>query len=239
MKKDKKVIAYALYGDEARYTINAIINAEICQKIYPDWECTFYHDETVSSKIISKLQTYPNVKLINMRYAFFPSIHSFHSLKMFWRLLSYEDPTVDVTIFRDTDSYPSERESNAVKQWLETGKSLHIMRETQPGHFSKIMGGMWGIRKNYKVISSIITNIVNTPSQNTDQNYLAYAVYPYFENDRVVHDNDNAFGDTTHEWPSKRTPNDEMYIGRTQFPPIPESGQVERYNNLEKDIYNF
>jgi len=235
----KKVIAYTLYGDESRYTINSIINAEICQKIYPEWECRFYYDKTVSTKIINKLRTYSNVRLINMESCDFPTIHSFHSNKMFWRLLSYDDPEVGVTIFRDTDSFPSERESNAVKQWLETGKSLHLMRETQPGHRSKIMGGMWGIRKNYKIISSIITNILNIPPQNTDQNYLEYAVYPYFENDRVVHDDDNVFGDTTHEWPSKRTPNDEMYIGRTQCPPIPESGQVERYENLEKEIYGI
>ena len=61
----KKVISYSLYGKDPRYVINAIINAEICKELYPDWECRFYYDTSVPNTIVEKLKSYSNVNLIN------------------------------------------------------------------------------------------------------------------------------------------------------------------------------
>jgi hypothetical protein len=226
----KKLIAYSLYGNSPRYTINAIINAEICNELYPDWECRFYYDNSVPNKIIQKLKTYKNVNMIDMTNKSYDNFPTQHSPKMFWRFMAYDDSNVDVLIFRDTDSYPSIRERDAVNQWLETGKSLHLMREVQPGHHSRIMGGMWGLRKTGK-LGSIVRESAKLGRQPTDQNYLTYSVYPLFENDRVVHDDSNCFGDKTHDWPTPR-PHGDLYLGRTQGPPCEESGMVQRYNDL-------
>lgn len=230
----KKVISYALYGSNPRYTINAIINAEICNELYPDWECRIYSDNTVPEKVLNKLKTFKNVNLIDMTYSSYHHFPTHHSPKMFWRFMAYDDTNVDVVIFRDTDSYPSVRERDAVNQWLETGKSLHLMREVQPGHYSRIMGGMWGLRKTNK-ISSIVKSSASLGRQPTDQNYLTYSVYPLFENDKVVHDDSNCFNDKTHDWPTPR-PHPGLYLGRTQGPPCEESGKVERYNELLREL---
>lgn len=230
----KKVISYSLYGRDPRYVINAIINADICKDLYPDWECRFYYDTTVPQTVLNKLKTYSNVNLIDMTNNNLDRFRTNHSTRMFWRFLAYEDSAVNIVIFRDTDSYPCERERDAVNQWIETGKSIHLMREVQPGHRSKVMGGMWGLRKNNKLDSIIKKCLEAEGRQPTDQNYLSQMIYPLFEGDRVVHDNDNPFGDKTHDWPTPRK--GDMYIGRTQGPPCEESKKLEMYNDLVKEL---
>jgi len=230
----KKIISYSLYGNNPRYTVNSIINAEIAKKIYSDWECRFYYDNSVPIKVIEKLKCYSNVNLIDMTNRPYHNFQTHHSSKMFWRFMAYDD-NIDVVIFRDSDSYPSIRERDAVNQWLNENKSIHLMREVQPCHRSKIMGGMWGLRKNNK-LKSIIEESAKLNRHPTDQNYLSNSVYPLFENDRVVHDSSNCFGDKTHDWPTERQ-HPEMYIGRTQGPPdsslYPE--EAKQYEQLIRE----
>jgi hypothetical protein len=59
--------------------------------------------------------------------------------QMMWRFLTLSDPLVDVTIFRDLDSNFSERETAAVKEWLSSNYTLHVMRD-HPSHTTKILG---------------------------------------------------------------------------------------------------
>ena len=52
---------------------------------------------------------------------------------------------VDVLLVRDLDSHISMREVSAVKDFLNSTKDFHIMRD-HPFHIQPIMGGLWGIR---------------------------------------------------------------------------------------------
>jgi FkbM family methyltransferase len=54
----KRIIAYSLYGSNARYIDGAIANVELMPNIYPDWEIYIYYDKTVPSKTIDKLKSY-------------------------------------------------------------------------------------------------------------------------------------------------------------------------------------
>jgi hypothetical protein len=49
--------------------------------------------------------------------------------KMMWRFLTLSDPLVDVTLIRDLDSNLSDREVEAVTEWLESSAGLHVMRD--------------------------------------------------------------------------------------------------------------
>jgi len=228
-----KVIAYSLFGTSERYTINMLINAELAAKIYPDWKVWVYYDGTVYDNIINKLKQYSNVCLKKQ-----PTTRDWS--RLMWRFYAYDDPEVECCIFRDADSYLSQREKDAVDQWLSTGKSIHIMREVYPGHNSKVMAGMWGLRKNNKIqsLAKMCTTYSNS-NENAyfmDQHFLNNTIYPLFDGDRVVHDGNSSlrYNDATHEWPSM-TYNDQ-YIGRTQYPPCPESGQLERFNELKRTV---
>jgi len=46
-----------------------------------------------------------------------------------WRFLPILDPSVAVMVSRDADSLVSEREADAVNEWIKSGTSLHVMRD--------------------------------------------------------------------------------------------------------------
>jgi hypothetical protein len=229
----KNIIAYSLFGSDPRYTINMIINIELALKIYPTWEVWVYFDNTVPKKILDKLQSYSNVKIFNMS-----GRYKIGWTRLMWRFHAYDDTTVNSVIFRDADSYLTQREKDAVDQWLSTGKSLHIMREVYPGHNSLMMAGMWGIKRNNKIhsIATFIRNYTGEDNYAMDQTFLNTIVYPMFKDDMVVHDGNSElrYKDATHIWPSITY--DDQYIGRTQYPPCPESGQLERFNQLSREL---
>jgi hypothetical protein len=64
---------------------------------------------------------------------------------MLWRIEPINDPNVEYLIPRDTDTRIQPREVMAVQEWVQSGKSLHIMRDHFQ-HFPKVLGGMFGIR---------------------------------------------------------------------------------------------
>ena len=35
----KKIISFSLWGNNAVYVLNALVNADLALKIYPDWIC--------------------------------------------------------------------------------------------------------------------------------------------------------------------------------------------------------
>ena len=53
----KKVISFCLWGDDAKYCVGALKNAELREKIYPDWECYFYIQKDVPKKYIEELNS--------------------------------------------------------------------------------------------------------------------------------------------------------------------------------------
>ena len=65
---------------------------------------------------------------------------------LIWRFFPILDQDVDVLLVRDLDSHISMREVSAVKEFLNSTKDFHIMRD-HPFHIQPIMGGLWGIRQ--------------------------------------------------------------------------------------------
>ena len=47
-----KIISFLSGGDNPKYTVGAIKNAELAQEIYPDWKCRFYCASDVPNMII-------------------------------------------------------------------------------------------------------------------------------------------------------------------------------------------
>ena len=52
---------------------------------------------------------------------------------------------MDVLVSRDLDNMLSLRHADAVKEWLDSNKTFHIMRDN-PGHHITILAGLWGIK---------------------------------------------------------------------------------------------
>ena len=174
-----KIITFSLWGNNPKYTIGAIKNADLALQIYPDWICRFYCAKSVPFEIIKELQNKKNCQLIFME-------DEGNWEGMFWRFLAAEDS--DVMISRDTDSRLNLREKAAVDEWIQSNKSFHIMRD-HPYHQTEILGGMWGVKSPVlKNIKSLISNYKKGNFYQVDQNFLKEIVYPIIKNDILVHD---------------------------------------------------
>jgi protein O-GlcNAc transferase len=175
----KKIISFSLWGDNPKYTIGAIRNAELAISVYPDWICRFYVGKSVPNNIIDSLKNIKNTEVIEMN-------EDGDWTGMFWRFLACEDS--DVMLSRDTDSRLSLREKYAVDEWLASDKDFHIMRD-HPYHTTAIMGGMWGCRNSIlKNISELIFNYTKGNFWQVDQNFLKEVIYPLIKNNSFVHD---------------------------------------------------
>ena len=175
----KKIISFSLWGDNPKYTVGAIKNAELIDTIYPGWIGRFYCGKSVPIDIIEILKTYTNVEVIEME-------ENGDWSGMFWRFYACEDS--DVMISRDTDSRLNLREKNAVDEWLNSDKDFHIMRD-HPYHNVLILGGMWGVRNGIlKNIVDLIKNYNKGDFWQVDQNFLREQIYPIVVNTSFVHD---------------------------------------------------
>jgi hypothetical protein len=134
----KNIISFSLWGDDPFYNVGAIRNAEQALVHYEGWICRYYIGTNVPKETIDKLKELPNTEIIIMED------EENNWMGMFWRFYAISDPDAEYVIFRDTDCRVNNRESMAVKEWMDSGKTLHIMRD-HPMHTEPIMGGMWGV----------------------------------------------------------------------------------------------
>lgn len=175
----KKVISFSLWGNNPKYTIGAVKNAELVNLIYPEWVGRFYVGKSVPVVIIEMLENIQNIEIVRMD-------EEGDWNGMFWRFMACEDS--DIMLSRDTDSRLSLREKYAVDEWLASDKDFHIMRD-HPYHTTAIMGGMWGCRNEIlKNIKELINNYNKGNFWQVDQNFLKEIIYPIVKNSSFIHD---------------------------------------------------
>lgn len=210
--RERRVIAFSLWGSDEKYTLNAVLNAKLMHTIYPGWTARFYVDETVPEKIVEAIKAYGGQI---QRVA--PDERDY--LKLFWRFLAHDDPNIDLFMCRDCDAVINDREAVAVNAWMLSDKSFHIMRD-HPEHAELIMAGMWGGPANY--LPPLMERAVayyEVHSQKwrwVDQDFLRDQIWPAIREDSLIHDRCYEYGP-----------------GATGFPPnAPElpGGHVGGYN---------
>jgi len=193
-------ISFSLWGNKPIYNVGAIKNAELWKLIYPDWKMIVYYDSSVPKDTISKLNEL-DVETIDAT--------SYNLYGEFWRFFAESLPDCEYAIFRDCDSRISIREKMAVDEWIESKKSLHVMRD-HPAHRIPygnnslgILAGMWGIK------SKIIP--------------ILKSVYHILNNDRCTHDD---FFERL-PFPTKRVPGE--FVG----------GRIDENDKPVGDDYKF
>ena len=60
----KKIISFCLWGDNPKYTIGAIKNADLALDIYPEWTCRYYIGKSTPFEIIKQLYERKNTEII-------------------------------------------------------------------------------------------------------------------------------------------------------------------------------
>jgi hypothetical protein len=189
-KPKLKVISFCLWGNEKRYVVGLIKNIKLAKFYYPEWRCFVYiHVSAINQDMIDQLEMFDNVSIIikegNIRNKRF-MLWRFEPITLF--------PAVEYFISRDIDTRIQPREVLAVNEWLESGKSLHIMRD-HPQHYPKILGGMYGIKCSgvYNLEKDWIETIENFYKENGESTDDQFFLYTHVYNkitreDRIIHD---------------------------------------------------
>jgi hypothetical protein len=179
-------LSFSLWGDKPIYNVGAIRNAELWKVIYYDWQMVVYYDETVPTETIHKLHNL-GVTTVDMTEK--------NLYGMFWRFFAVDLPNSEYCVFRDTDSRITMRERLAVDEWVNSNKTLHVMRD-HPAHYIPfgndrlgILGGMWGIKSDKVHLTDMIEEFRKDKdlTYGSDQTFLR-DIYSMFENDRKTHD---------------------------------------------------
>lgn len=147
-----KAISYSLWGDSAVYLIGIVRNAEYIAQNLPDWEMVVWYDSNI---LIKYEKTLARLRELGAQCYFRPERimnSSITEYGTFWRFRTIDLKKYSHIIFRDADSRLSPREMAAVEEWIQSEKTLHVIRDhpyhSQPYPIKKpgILGGLWGLR---------------------------------------------------------------------------------------------
>jgi hypothetical protein len=193
----KKIIAFSLWGDNPKYTIGAIKNANLTNEIYSGWTSRFYCGQSTPEEIINQLKNIDNCEVAMMN-------EDGNWTGMFWRFLPAGESDVDVMLSRDCDSRLNLREKAAVDEFMKSYKTFHIMRD-HPWHTTEILGGMWGVKyPTLRKMKGMIDEYIKGDFWQVDQNFLRTKIYPLVVKDSLVHDEFFRYNTNARPFPIKR-----------------------------------
>ena len=186
------VVSFCLYGSHSTYILGMKENIKLAKEFYPGWEVYIYYNKTVPEKYIKEYEELgavchlcENVGKNKMNWE-----------GMFWRWMPLDDPEVEVWVSRDADSRLSGREAKIVNAFMNSGKTLHCIRDHRC-HYNCIMGGMFGINNKlfhkkykFKKVKDIIKEnyqYYRERPYNVDQIFLNDKLWSLLKNDSMSH----------------------------------------------------
>ena len=218
LKRNAKVLSYVVFGPRKMYYdgIPKVIKNARSMPLYKHWQIRIYHNGEIPINIVKEYEREKDVYFCDgrnvPRYGDLSKI-----LKSLWRLLPMTDPSVDVLCPRDLDSAIISREEDAVKEFLQSGMTIHMMRDHQQ-HKETIMAGMWCFRTEYnrtlgrELLEAVLEKAkgysrrIDQPIINTVINGLMYRKYKLTK--RLQHDSYwCGFYKGTKPFPTKREGN--------------------------------
>lgn len=199
----KKVISFALFGKKEMYLKGMIENAKLCKKYYSDWVCRVYIARDVPTEIILQL-AHLDVEI------FYHNAIPIDFKAQWVRMEVMLDKTVSKFMIRDADSRINLREVEAVKEWEQTDKMVHIMRDHKK-HTAPMMGGMWGAVQGFiprdeleKLYDASVKHVRSGKSKGkkyykknglSDQGFLGNIIWPLVKSTTIhmAHDDQKRF----------------------------------------------
>jgi len=183
--RQHNIIAFSLFGASPKYCECAVLNARERERLYPDWTCHFYIDDSVPQAVAARLQM-PGSEVIRIA----PEIKTRWPGPM-WRFLAYDTPGVHRVIFRDADSVISAREARTVHAWIESNRHFHVIRDAAT-HTELMLAGLWGVTGGaMPAMATLADRFLATPVDNrhfADQYFLRQWVWPYARQSLLQHD---------------------------------------------------
>lgn len=226
----RQIVSFSLFNNFPLYINGAIKNAELIHSIYPGWVARFYVDHTVPNQVTKALvERGAEIVVVDC-----PSLGPQYG--RYWRFWVAGERGIDRFIVRDVDSWLNTREAAATQDWIASGRSFHVMRDSY-WHSKSALGGMWG------AIGYALPNIRELTDRwgkysivgECDQ-FVSEIVFPLMAGDYLAHDSYSHFADA-----SPFPPHDPMsgtsFVGEKVVPEI-ESLDVwrclgEHYDHVE------
>jgi hypothetical protein len=176
------IISFSIFGNKEIYLCGAVENSKIAKEIYPEFKARFYADSNVNKNILKDLIKRNCEVVLKVSHSKWDGL--------FWRFEPIYDKNVRIWISRDCDSRLNEREAEAVTDWLNSNKTIHVMRDAV-NHSYPIMAGMFGVN-NSKInritkLRYFASNKKST-SRESDQEFLAKTFWKWYKNDALIHD---------------------------------------------------
>lgn len=179
--RQKRVLAFTLFGTNPVYLYGAMINARLAHYLFPGWSCRMYVGDDVPSGVVADLKR-TGAEVISGN-VLFPEIPPY-----FWRFLVADDPNVRLFVCRDCDARLTVRDVLAVATWLDRGQPFHVVRD-HVLHNMPLLAGLWGGSAAYtwnmrsRIRDFLVHGIDNT--YGADQRFLAQCIWPLIR-DRCV-----------------------------------------------------
>ena len=183
------LIAYSVYGEDDKYLVGALRNAELRREydILGKVTQVFVLGNDVPLWVAAGLERRGAEVLRGGLWTDHPVLAR----------QTVADLPCDAFFIRDVDSRPGPREVHAMAAWMRSSEPFHIMRD-HPYHFNPIMAGMWGgIPRMFqdphpKMIDRIIAWKENNPRPplghhyGYDQRFVAESLWPLMQQHGVL-----------------------------------------------------
>lgn len=178
-------IVYSLFGSDPKYCETLLVNLTRIARLYPEYQVCVYHDDTVPNRVVARLVA----QGAQMRHVRTCGIA--HWPGTFWRFHAVQDAQAGFVLFRDADSLVTEEEAEWVRQWRNSDRPFHVMRDWY-SHTDLILAGLWGGYAPYlQFMQGAIEHYLSSKAlhrTHADQHFLADVVWPRIKVCALVHD---------------------------------------------------
>lgn len=234
------VFSFCLYGPpNPRYYPNPILeNIYLIGTYFTDWKVMIYVAPDVDIHFVKQMSDFSNV-VIRHTGVTGPEnmIHRFYAI---------DEPDVDTMMVRDADSRVHWRDRWAIRDFMKNPRfTAHTIRDNVE-HTSKLMGGLWGLRKSSGVnMKDNYEYYKAHPWQEPgggwghDQDFLSHVIYPKIVKYMLVHHCKGRIrlGETGKEFPFEWS--NACYCGRVEDETFRDSADRVEIKEPQQPPYSF
>jgi len=196
---NQRVLSFCMYQSVHPVYIRYLnFTLHYLPEFYPDgYSVRVYHefgpDHPDREKLCDMFCSYDKLDICDINQLKIENVDLPKAFGMIWRFIPMADDLVSEWHSRDLDSRISQRESDAVNDWLISKKTYHIMRDS-PYHVTNILGGMFGMRltdENKPKMKEVLVQMLEgsyNGRKGTDQSLLSRYLWKTAEPDSVIHD---------------------------------------------------
>ncbi|SCA56158.1 hypothetical protein MTBPR1_20006 [Candidatus Terasakiella magnetica] len=208
LQKMKNVIAFSISGEEKNTLRGALQAADSAKRLYGQWTCRFYLDQTVPARIQKALQA-KGAELIMM------DTDEADLRTSLWKLHVCMDEHIDRYLIRDHMNAITPREVAAVDQWINSDKHFHIMRD----HVSQcalVPAGLWGgVQGALANMGTLLYKFLThtRPQAKMDELFCEQNLWPTIKQSCLIHDSCHDLESIT-AFPKKTALPNGKYVGQ-------------------------